>query len=632
MEPIFKNKKFANSLWVIIIPLAIFCFLGAFVAIERAGIILDEEAASPGQLSLMPKEYLVPRSEHNNDVRCLVLYDSMEEYSPDSLENITFVLDQMSVGFTLVDLGIEPDLPRLSGYKTIVIACSEMPAPLFLSLDVLIDWVLSGGGLLFALTPEDEVLYTIFNRLLGVERGNYTNVPQVTAILETDFLAGGKGLKVEWSEEGDPEDYRNGLNFVLDSSSTLHMSSTGPEGPTPLLWEHPYGRGRVVVNNNDAVFEKWSRGFFAAAYSLTEPAVAYPVINASVFFIDDFPSPVPEGYSPYIRRDFGLMTEYFFVHVWYPDMIRMAKDHKIKYSGVLVETYDDNVEPPFEPEPLFVTERMKYFGTLFLNEGYEMGMHGYNHQSLVLEDFDYEDKLDYNQWPETENMKEALTELVRYQKELFPARPMRTYVPPSNVLSKEGRAVIRENFPDINLISGLLIDDEFGLDDEFGVADDGLINFPRITSGFYPFDDPEDVTAQWIMLCELNLHYVFSHFIHPDDPMDPDRGAERGWRSLSKSFDEFLTWLNQYPIRHMTAQEAGAATERFDSLTVHTTLSADEIALDLDGFYDEAWIMVRINDGTPSSIRNGSLTKLSDTLYLVKADSSQVSISLEAKG
>ncbi|MCL2833124.1 MAG: DUF2194 domain-containing protein [Treponema sp.] len=625
-KKIIKKKKYANALWIILLPLAVFILLGAFVAIERAGIPLDPNT-DPVALPYLPADLIIPRSEQVKDLRCLFVYNSDDPESEGTIPNITFILNQMSVGYDIVDMA-KTDIPDLTPYKTMVIGASETE-PMFLALDSVINWVFGGGGLLFAITPDDETLTTIFNRLLGVERGTYDYIPQVTAKLETDFLTGGKGVQLVWSEENKPDDYRYGLNFKLTSDCTLHMSSTGPEGPTPMLWEHKFGNGRVVVNNNDAIYEKWSRGFFAASYSMTEPAVAYPVINASVIFIDDFPSPVPEGYNPYIRRDYGMQTENFFVHIWFPDMLAFSDKYGFKYTGLFVETYDDNVNSDFVPEPQYVSERMKYFGTLFLNHGNEIGMHGYNHQSLVLPNFDYGDELDYNKWPSLANMKTSLDELVRYDEEMFPGTKMRIYVPPSNVLSHEGRTVIRDDFKDIRVISGLLVDDLYNLEDEFGLGEDGLINFPRITSGYFPFDDPDDITALWSMLCEINLHFVNSHFIHPDDTMDDERGAARGWRSLSKSFDEYLAWLGQFPLRHLTGHQAGPATERWDNLSVKTTLSSDQIALELTGFYDEAWLLVRINEGTPLATDGGSLTKMSDTLYLLKATMPEVTITLE---
>ena len=37
---------------------------------------------------------------------------------------------------------------------------------------------------------------------------------------------------------------------------------------------------------------------------------------------------------------------------------------------------------------------------------------------------------------------------------------------------------------------------------------------------------------------ELNMHFVNTHFIHPDDLLDEDRGARLGWKKLKKRLDE----------------------------------------------------------------------------------------------
>jgi len=627
MEIALKKKQYANSLWIIILPFVVFVALGAFIAIERAGISVDPGAISKGG-SFLPKELLVPRSAHKPDKECLFICNSTEDETFPSVENMLFVLDQMSVGYTYLDLATATSLPPLNNYKTIVVACSELKF-VMLSIESVFNWVNQGGGLLFAFTPEDELLTRFFYKEMGVQQGVYDYVPQLTAVLETDLLAGGKGSHVPWCDEENSDDYRYGYNFILDDSSIVHMTSLGPQGSTPMLWEHKTGNGRVVVNNNDAMGEMWSRGLVAVAYSLTKPAMAYPVINASLFFIDDFPAPVPEGYNDFIKKDYGVKTEYFFVNIWFPDMLRMAKKHHIKYTSVFVESYNDDVTPPYPPTPQSVTERMKYFGSLYLNEGFEIGLHGYNHQSLVFQDFDYKDELPYNKWPNDSDVVMALNEAERSEHQLFPGNVMRTYVPPSNVLSPECRAVLVKNFPDINVISDLLIDDIFNLRSDFGVADDGIINIPRISSGYDPFDADNDEQPFWAMLNEINLHFVNSHFIHPDDMMDEERGALKGWRNLIKSFDTYLTWLDQFPIRNMTTQEAAPWVQRFDSLTVHTTLSPKKISLDFDGFFDAAWLFVRVNEGVPSSTIGGELTHISENLYLLKASAANVIINLQ---
>ena len=63
----------------------------------------------------------------------------------------------------------------------------------------------------------------------------------------------------------------------------------------------------IVVNKEES--GKSNRGFLAAAYRLLQPAFIYPVINASAFYIDDFPAPIPDGENAYIDSvKFGMKT------------------------------------------------------------------------------------------------------------------------------------------------------------------------------------------------------------------------------------------------------------------------------------------------------------------------------------
>lgn len=624
------KKRHANSLWIIILPLVIFCALGLFIAVERAGLSLGGKAYN-AVWGHLPKENFIPRELHEPDKRCLLISNSDEDYTFCALENITFVLDQMSVGYTMVDIGINPALPPLRSFKTIIINCTALE-PLLDYLIPIFSFVRAGGGLLFTQAPEESWFNMYFYKELGLEDyyfDDMISIPQTSAILETDLLPGGRGARIPWSELNEEGiGYRDGRKYRLDDTCIVHISSDGPEGATPMLYEKRLGRGRVIMNNNDAFMELWSRGLVAAVYSLLEPVVAYPVINASLFFIDDFPAPVPAGYNPYIRRDFGVTSEYFFVYIWFPEMVNLAEKHKIKYTSVFITTYNDIVKPPFPIVPPDAEERMKYFGTLFMNEGFEIGLHGYNHQSLVFQNFDYMDVLPYNKWEKEEDIMEALSGTVKLYHEMFPGKEMYTYVPPSNVLSNEARSMLIEKFPQINVISDLLLNDIFNIRNDFGVGKDGITNIPRISTGYFPFQDDDDPLQLWYILNELNLHFVQSHFIHPDDVFDPERGADLGWENLYKYFDEYLTWLSRFPLRNMTAQEAAGAIQRFDSLTVHTQLSETEAVFDLDGFYDEAWLLVRINDGIPKETRGGILTNVSGSLYLLKAEEAHVSISL----
>jgi len=401
------------------------------------------------------------------------------------------------------------------------------------------------------------------------------------------------------------------------------MTAIG-EWNIPMLWERSYGKGKIVVNNNDAFLWKESRGLVAAAYSLLEDVCAYPVINASMFFIDDFPSPVPEGYHELIYKQYQCDVATYYTNIWYPDMIGFAHRYGIKYTGLIVETYGDNVTPLFRP--LKDTASFRYFGGMLLGEGGEMGLHGYNHMPLVLSNFDYMGLLNYKKWNSIDDMETGIREVIRFTQELFPGVELKTYVPPSNILSDEGRRMLKERFPQINTISGVYLNENYGFVQEFDISDDGIINLPRIISGCVL-----DEYMEWVALNEINFHYVNSHFLHPDDALDPERGALEGWEALKERLGEYLEWLygSAKGIRSLTAQEGAMAVQRYCNLKVERKSLNEKYILNLDGFYDEAWLMLRFNKGKPGIVEGGTMEHICGNLYLLHAIRPQVVISVE---
>jgi len=113
--------------------------------------------------------------------------------------------------------------------------------------------------------------------------------------------------------------------------------------------------------------------------------------------------------------------------------------------------------------------------------------------------------------------------------------------------------------------------------------------------------------------------------------LDVDRGAELGWEFMKNSFDSYLNWLYTTApnIRSMNASRAAAEVERYDYLRVRRTVSENEYKLSLSGFYDYAYLMLRINNGTPGTVKGGSLEKLEGNLYVLHATSSEVTIEIQ---
>ena len=545
---------------------------------------------------------------------CLLLRDSTQENNDIFTNHITDTLEIMRVGYDLVDVS-DNDIPSFSDYKTVVIGFQNLEV-LGNKVGEMCSWVENeGGGVMFYCTPDSSPVFRFLAPYLGIEEGGVSYITIEGITLADGFMLGGDGFTLHWDEP-----MPTALSVRLSSRAEVFAYSDD-NNVLPLVWRSNYGKGAFVVNNHGFT-DKASRGLISAAYSLLQDVSIHPVINASSFFLDDFPSPVPMGDGQYIREEYGRDISSFYSSVWWPDMLNLCDNFGIKYTGVVIEDYSDEVDGIFLRQT--DVERFKYFGSMLLDNGGEIGIHGYNHQPICFTGFKYEEGMDYNSWPNQESVINAFSEVKSFIGDLFPDASPSVYVPPSNVLSDEGRAMFRENFPYIKTICSLYLESETGYSQEFEIAEDGIVEFPRVISGAVL-----DQYMYWDAIGCLNLYYVNSHFIHPDDVLDVDRGAELGWSQLYENLYNYMDWLySSVPnIRNMTGTEASRATQRYDVLTFESSEDEDgNITLRLDGLWDEAYLMMRFNNGAPGEITGGELEHISGDIYILRATSDLIKI------
>lgn len=594
-----------------LVILCVFMMMAVVLFAERSGIQYTEKNR---KVAYLDREEVVTEQTAVKSLpkTCLVLRNSADEASEQACTQFQQIFKDMKVGTDVVDLKSDSVIPDYDEYETVVVLLSDI-SPLKEKLLELCDWVSEGGNALFAMTLQKTAYTSIIEQKLGIISSGYENTVVDSIYFEPGFMLGG-GQAYEIT---DP--YDSAWSVQLSEQAKVHAQVEDENGQ-PVIWENQYGKGKFVVDNF-GLYEKAVRGFYAASYSLLTDVGVYPVINGSTFYLDDFPSPVPNGDGTYVKRDYGMSISEFYMNVWWPDMLKLASEHGIHYTGVMIENYEDATDGTIEKQK--DTKRFQYFGNMLLHQGGELGYHGYNHQPLSLPNTDYGDVLPYDTWKNQSAMKKAVKELVRFSDEIFPGISMSVYVPPSNVLSAEGRRMLAEDFPQIRTIASNYFTGEFAYVQEFEVAEDGIVEQPRIISGAI-IDNYMKMAA----LSELNMHFVNSHFIHPDDLLDEDRGAALGWEKLKGNLSDYMDWLDDSApsLRQLTGSELSGAIQRYGAVTFTKTVTDQEIRLELDNFYDEVYFMVRINEGTPGDVSGGKLTHLTGNLYLLKAKEPTVTI------
>ena len=67
--------------------------------------------------------------------------------------------------------------------------------------------------------------------------------------------------------------------------------------------------------------------------------------------------------------------------------------------------------------------------------------------------------------------------------------------------------------------------------------------------------------------------------------------------------------------------------QRWSGLTVSKQWTGDHsLNIHLGNYIDEAYLFVRFNSGTPDRVTGGTLTALTETLYLLDADQADITI------
>lgn len=587
----------------------VLCMLMAVLLAVQRNVIYKPDQSELGYLDIKKQDLI----QVDKKAETLIIWED-DPMGNQGLTAISEILSQMKVSFE-AKLCKELTGEMLPEYQKIVLSVTHYVNMVDI-LNDLRNWIAEGGQLLILYPPDGDMMLKSLNDVTGIQE-----LPGNPVLVEGLHFTENIMIGSDKRDFYITDPYESSLSLTLMDNCKVYLESVD-QYPTPLLWSHPFKKGKVVFDNL-GILDKAYRGFHCAAYSLLGDTCIYPVINGSVFYIDDFPSPIPLGDGTYITRDFNVDIEDFYTNIWWNDVYNLAKKYQIPYTALVIEEYSDQTEGTFVRNE--DTQRYRYFGNMLLQAGGEIGLHGFNHMPLVLENFDYDHQFDtYVPWTCAEDMKNSLNELLGFMKELYPDETFQTYVPPSNIISEEGIDMLSTAFPQIRAIGSVYFAGDLAYEQEFSVSENGIVNTPRIISG-YILNEYNYISA----FSELTFHYVNTHFQHPDDVLDEDRGAALGWEKMCQNLTDYLDWLysSAPDIRNLTGTEFGGSVQRYDYINFTQEETEKGIKLHLENFFDEAFFFLRLNcsDQMPS-IKGGSIMEVARNLYLIDAAEPEVEL------
>jgi len=436
------------------------------------------------------------------------------------------------------------------------------------AINKIIEFV-AGGGTLVLLTAAED---TRISFLTGL---------RPDAEYETDITSKGYLFKVPMLPNMKNQTYLETVtNFGYTQQNftkNIRVLATAANNPLyPVIVENPIGKGKVIYYNTSVSFEKLDRGLVFSGLLKGLEGVPYPIANTATIFLDDFPSPLYNIKSEPIKSELDMTVTDFVKKVWWPDMITLSKKYNISYSAMIAFDYKNKVLPPFifdqwEENKIRSNKKIEPISDWLVkdvkNRGHELAFHGYNHVSL---------KKDL--WKNQEFIGTSLKAVEKkWEISNFGALPT-SYVPPSNIIDKEGIQLLKEGMPSLKYMCSLYLGDKIdggGREFDFDPYHKDFFDYPRISDGFY-LSNEKKFSQQSLYL----YTGIWTHFIHPDDvyqvanpfnksqgdyDLRNDRGL--GWRKTKGKdggmYSEFDGYLKQmttlFPqMRFLNANDGGA--------------------------------------------------------------------------
>ena len=636
-----SKNKLKKLLIDIIIPVVIFALIGCALYIEQQGFRLPSNADE----SLLIDEdawYAVQNPNAgaiaSNAPKCLIVFDKNDDDSIALKNNIEYVLNSINVSTKTQEIEVPKEIIEdeeemvllqntsatntdretydFTKYDDIIFCLSNLT---YLGVDynAFSQWISSGGHAMFAMGIDPSDGFYQWKELLGISNQTIPELVEADSLrFKTSIMAG-----VEEREFSDDVINCQVLDLKTTDDCIVHIS-TCDEIEVPLLWEKNFDNGKIIICNAEMFESKSDRGIFTAAYCEFYPAYVYPVINSAVYCIDDCPAPAPAGYDNNVLSQYGYTVTDFITNVWMPAMQKISEEYGIKFTSFVIQSYENNVDGPFTNKDNIKTA--KYYASLILNTGGEIGIHGYNHQPLVLEGFAYDkENSGYVVWPSIKKMLESIDAVTKYTESLADDLYVQAYIAPSNVISTEALQALQSQFEDLRVYAGVYVGTPDQMVQEFTVLENGTVYCPRLTADMQMED-----SEWWLQINELNYHYVESNFIHPDDILDEERSDGGDFSQMLLGYKEMIEWNQRYGLVTSTISECGAAVQRYCNLNYIQTLEGNNMNIEVDGLIDTAYMMLRLNGKKPISMSGGSYTKLSENVYVLKIDKKSVNIKL----
>jgi hypothetical protein len=491
-------------------------------------------------------------------------------------------------------------------YSAIAIATDSLPqSSAGMLSEIFKNYVASGGGIADLVGLEDDAFYDLF----GITELKSEKPALIkTYRFEPAFLPGAEGFNPVLDADG----YDQCPVYNFDDHTTVVVWGGGDgKLDVPMAFIHdPVAKnpetGRTIAWATGRIADKSSRGLILLSLlAVSRHAGAAAIMNSFNLWVDDCPLPMAEQMRPPADKLYNARDDEFYLNIWWPQISGLIEKHGLKPTFAMIVKYDLKTSGQFSTsayEPMDDSGSPIALARMIHKKGWQIGVHGYNHQSLTMATNEWS-----KGWPSYQAMRDSLLWFRAEFQRLFGINAVpQVYVAPSNFIQKMGKEALKEAMPEVIAIAGQYLPEESIPGDEFGPDPHvpGVIDIPRISSEYYILghNSQEYLDGMWVP-------GIVSHFIHPDDLFDPERSRGFTQEELTAQLDGVLTNVDKhYPfLKRRDGLELARVVKNWPNIELKVLTHAGGLMLSASGTDSSpdksATVVVRTRPGQKVKIR-----------------------------
>ncbi|MBQ7161391.1 MAG: DUF2194 domain-containing protein [Clostridia bacterium] len=482
--------------------------------------------------------------------------------------------------------------------------------------DLIDEYLEKGADFIFLALPDvKDVQYNYQLRsILGIYKIRNTGIQMHGIRLFVNFLLGGERIFEVTS--GDPDEermqdlkldlpwysVRNGtktfVQGILGQEDLKQAISDGlkNEDMPAVVWRNHRLNGEVYAVNSDYMLNrKIGMGMLEAMYFHRNEYDIYPVVNAQVFSLADFPMLTDEN-NDEVERIYGQSITRSESDIMLPMLISLSSKYGVKpncYMSVKIDAND-----PQEPGK----GRLGYFLDIFSEMDAELCLstkgRGVSPEEKLVSDFGF------------------------YSEEGI-GYPVASAFALSGDADAVAGAINSSGWKDVRTIAVFGDDGKSPL---IGYADE-KITLQRVTSDldFHSFTDELELLGVQTLLAYSHSYYDIENTFRPESKRSE-------WQHASQRVFSNLTTYNApfSAMDKLTLTESDARIRSFLSLEYSAERTGDKVTLRANGFDKQAFFILRTHNEEVQSVSGGSFKRIEKDAYLITAESEKVEIELSS--